>query len=216
MKARSDFFCLLKKYALLPVIIFCFSLSPWLLPGEEPIDGREVLRKVISSFARVKTIQAIFFMLDESGERMKGLLRYSHPGKLRLDFSEPPGKKIITNGKYLWIYDEKRKVAGRQNLFENSLSSGLAFLKWYKQISVIQQLNGFQIELKSPKQYWKNITIQTTKDYFPFSIKMENGAGNTKIITFKDIKTGHSFMGKVFDFRIPGSAQLIENPLNMK
>lgn len=198
------------------IVFLIFFLSASAFTDNEQLPPRDILEKMVYSIIRVKTIRAYFSFTDESGTGMEGLLRYWYPGRIRLDLSEPAGKKIVTNGKYLWVYDESRKVAGRQNLSAKSLSGGLKWLRGYEEVTAIPQLDGHILQLRSKKRRWKTVTVRMGSDYIPLSIVMDNDQGSTQTLTLSDIKTGQSFMGKIFDFRFPGSVQLIENPLNLK
>jgi outer membrane lipoprotein carrier protein len=193
--------------------IFFMSNPAWTM---EDAEARVILNKMISSFQRVSTIQASFSLLDESGTGMRGLLRYSHPGKIRVDLTEPAGKKIVANGKYLWVYDEARGVVGRQNLYEKSFSSGLWFLHGYENVTGVKQSEGYILRLRSNTKGWKSVTIRMKSDFIPVSITMDDGRGNTQTFSLSNVKTGISFMGQIFDFRVPDSSQLVENPLNLK
>lgn len=177
-------------------------------------SDRAIVKKVANFWARYRSIQATFSMGDGSQSSLRGMVRYAYPGKIRVDFSEPAGRKIVTNGRYLWVISSSG--VGRQDLYARSLSGGLSFLLGYSNMAVLRQNNGYMIRLRSNSRYWRKVVVSASKDYVPRSISMTSKNGSTRKITISNVKKGISFPGNIFDYRVPSSVQLVENPLNLK
>lgn len=197
-------------------ISFALVLLLGTMPKLKAESEQSIVRKIAAFHTLYGGFEANFSISEGMSGGMSGKVRYVHPGRIRVDFSNPSGKKIISNGKYLWVYDQNRNSVGRQNVYPRSLSGGLGFLVGYSNIQSSASGSGYVVRLSSRTAYWKSVVIRARKDYIPTQIIMSDGKGGSKTITFSAIKKGRSFPGKIFDFRVPGSAQTVENPLNLK
>ncbi len=204
------------KFSPLPLIsLIFFALLVFPAPSLAQ-DANSILRNVAGSLAASGTFQANFTISSGSSGGMSGKIRYSHPGRIRVDFTNPSGKKIISNGKYLWVYSKNSGSVGRQNVYPKAFSGGLAFLTAYSDVRARETDGGYSLRLTSQNLYWKQVTVRARKDFLPTQIVFSDGRGKSQTIIFSGIKKGLSFPGKIFDFRVPGSMQLVENPLNLK
>ncbi len=217
MYTQRQLITLLIKQSILKNNIFAIFLVLSMIPSFSPAaNDREVVKNVAGFFQRIRSVQATFSIAEGSSIVMRGMLRYVHPGRLRVDLSEPAGKKIISSGRYLFVIDQNSGTVGRQNLHAGAISGGLSFLNSYGNIAVIPSANGYMIRLRKKGATWSQVSISATKNFIPTRIKLQGirTAGTT--ITFSNVKTGISFPGKLFDYRVPGNIQMVENPLNLK
>lgn len=77
-----------------------------------------------ADFTQISTLTALDIKEEASGHAF-----FSHPGKMRWQYSAPEQHEIITNGKNLWIYrpDENQVMQGDASSFFKSGAGG-AFL----------------------------------------------------------------------------------------
>ncbi len=153
-------------------------------------------------------------------ENARGKAQFSHPGKMRWTYESPDGHEIITNGQTLWIYrpGENQVMRGSAALFFKSGSGG-AFLsditRIRKDFTITLGKTGenFAELLLVPKQESPDLaSIRMTVDLPSHEIHVvvtENPYGDTTRFSFTDIRF-NAADPKVFDFTIPGDAEIIE------
>jgi outer membrane lipoprotein-sorting protein len=111
------------KRLFLLFIIFCFS-QIFLYSQDELIGAKELLEKFSNSFkANIKDYQADIKWSQDSNSQ-KGVVYFKNPQKLRINFTEPSGQVICSNGYLLWVYIENLNLLLKQEILQKDKVKG--------------------------------------------------------------------------------------------
>ena len=169
----------------------------------------------VARFSQISRLAAL-----DVTEKASGTASFSHPGKMKWEYTEPETHQIITNGKTLWIYrpDEKQVMAGDAERFFKSGAGG-AFLS---DISLIR--THFDIRLKEiATDYFELDLVNKNESAEITSIVMRisrhtyeiiravsyNPFDDSTLFEFYDIRFTPLDPG-LFEFSIPAGADLIQ------
>ncbi len=190
----------------------------------------DVKKLMSDSFTNIKDYTADF--LWKNGNALySGKITYKKANKILLEFNEPKGQKIVSNGNYLSIYIPSLKVVVQQSLSENTESAllagtteaGLARLfdeysfSFYDSSS-LQSFSGAQayhmkLVQMSPKVGFKTMDIWVSEKGLILQSNGVSPNGVSVSLTFKNIHTNTEQPDYIFDFEIPPDAQIIRNIL---
>ncbi len=159
MKFNHCLFCL----KILLVLFICswnFSVS---VAAEKEIIKEDILTRIEHKYSG-KSFKADFTQTSKLAalditEKAKGRAFFSHPGKMRWEYTEPEHHEIITNGNVLWIYrpDEKQVMHGDASQFFKSGAGG-AFLS---DISLVRK--NYEISIKEVTDQYVEIDLVSKK-----------------------------------------------------
>ncbi len=205
-------------------VLFLIALTAPAVWGEE--DGpalEELLDKIEAAYAQ-KSFTADFEQTStlkalDVKEKASGNACFSHPGKMRWQYTGPRPHQIITNGKVLWIYqpaDNQVVKGSADNFFKTGAGgaflSDIAAVRENYRIHIIGR-DRKTIRLKlDPRQktpHVSAITIFVSKE--PSRIKKvvtENIYEDTTTIAFSNI-TFQKIDDAVFEFEIPEKCDVI-------
>ena len=180
------------------------------------MTGDEAVAKMKSRIYVASTMRGVITMSHSSGEMYTGSFKYMAPGKFSIQFSTPPGKTIVTNGKKLWVFDKADNVCGVQDV-DKTFSGGIAgYVNGYIAIASPSGAADTIIRLKSPNRTYRDIAILVDSSYMPKKItfRQENGDGFTA--TLSNVVINEPMAVGAFDFNAPANAQVVKNPLNVR
>jgi outer membrane lipoprotein carrier protein len=93
----------IKKISALLVLILSFGVYN-LMPQEELIGAKELLQKISNKFkAEVKDFKADIKWI-QGNNTQKGEIIFKNPQKVKINFNDPAGQVICSNGYDLWVY----------------------------------------------------------------------------------------------------------------
>jgi outer membrane lipoprotein carrier protein len=103
---------------------------PWLAAGQ---DLSMILKSVENRYNRAQTIQVLFDQTytaqGRPQRRESGELFLRKPGRMRWEYSTPPGKLFISDGKQVYLYSPAAKRVERARVKESDdLRAPLGFL----------------------------------------------------------------------------------------
>lgn len=198
--------------------------------GDAGLD--RLLKGVETRYNRAKTLQVLFreeYTPPGPGggparRSESGRLMLQKPGRMRWEYSQPPGKLFISDGKLMWLYTpagpsghpraEKMKV--RES---DDMRAPLAFL--------LGKLN-FEKEFRNlharPEGAGTRITAEPKTDNLPYSavefvVTAENRIREVKVTGFDNSILNFTFEqesldppldGKLFQFQAPPGAEVVE------
>lgn len=194
----------------------------------------DIVKKVKSRFGEIDSYGAKFVIIIEyQGKKtiQTGYVKSKNPNFLAVDFYNPRGQKIVSNGKQMWIYIPRLNVVAEQDLkddrgtvFNSGTKSGLQrlFSKYhYKFASKTQpetEKNGKKyytlfLKQKESRSGYRTIKLWINED---FMIEKASGvtSSNKKVtIQFSNIDTSKKYQKGIFKFDIPSNARVIKNPM---
>lgn len=233
MKSRLVFF------GALSAAVFALSGGP--TPAQELKfhTPTEVAREVKKVFGGLKTYQANFKIVTEDGggrKNMSGRCYYQQPGNVRYDFNNPSGDFIVSNGKILWVYINRLKAVGKQDLrikkqdengrqiFLTAPRPGLdrLFSKYHYIFDGTDQPREedggtyFILDLEQREKiggYEKIKLFVDAKTYLIHKAVATDGYGKKSTITFSDAQINAPLEGKLFRYKPEDNVRVVNNPL---
>jgi outer membrane lipoprotein-sorting protein len=91
---------------------------PQAAPAPAPLQetDAEVVGKVNDYFNKLSDLQGSFLQTDPDGRHKKGRFYFQRPGKVRFDYIQPAGLRIISNGVTLAIEDQSANTSEKYPL----------------------------------------------------------------------------------------------------
>lgn len=112
------------------VVLLCLAAWPGLVAGQ---DLTSVLKAVESRYNRAQAIQVLFEQTfrpqGRPQRRESGELFLRKPGRMRWEYSVPPGKLFVSDGKQIYLYSPANNRVERMRVKESEdLRAPLGFL----------------------------------------------------------------------------------------
>ena len=184
-------------------------------PALYPITGDQAAEKFRKRMYGIGKMTGIISWSNETGQTFTASFKYLAPGKIYVKFSNPRGKVIVSNGKKLWVYNSNSNICGIQDLYRGS-SGGIASLtKGYMAI-VSPQGSGYTLKLKSNDRSISQITLILDRSFFLKKGKFKYKSGGIMNFSLSNVSTKASVMKSLFNFNVPASSQVVNNPLNVR
>lgn len=199
----------------------------------EFVTVSDVVKKTRERFEEFDSYQADFKIISErngSKNRQSGKVSYKRGDKMLVEFREPYGQKIVSDGKTMWLYIPSMNVVAEQDLkdetgslFSSGTSSGLTrlFSKYhYKFASKKQpepQTDGSKaytlfLKQRESRSGFRNLKLWVSEDYLITRISGETTSGKSVEIDFNNIRTDVELSNGLFKFDVPSRAKIIKNP----
>ncbi|MBF0467551.1 MAG: outer membrane lipoprotein carrier protein LolA [Desulfamplus sp.] len=178
------------------------------------IEQRYAGKDFAASYEQTSILKAL-----EVNETASGRVFFSHPGKMRWEYSEPEVHQIITDGINLWIYkpDEKQVTKGSAAQFFKDGAGG-AFLSDISTVRknyniTINSADTSIIEMnlipKRKNQDISSITMTVAKNSYDIKrVVTFNGYGDATELLFSNINFT-DLDDSLFEFSIPDGVDII-------
>jgi outer membrane lipoprotein carrier protein len=186
-------------------------------------DLKTVLRGVEARYNRAKTLQVLFneSYIGQGRPRQSesGLLTLRKPGRMRWDYSTPPGKLFVSDGKQVYLYNPQLNRAERMPLkASEDMRAPLAFLlgkldfdKEFRDFRMKPEGAGLRISAlaKTDKLPYEKIEMVITPDYEIRQL-IVNGQDQS-VLTFKfdQEKVNPAVDDVKFKFQLPPGATMV-------
>lgn len=199
------------------------------------LTGNEAFEKLKERLAAIDTMKGIISIAYPTGDLYSGKFQYMPPGRIHIDLSNPPGKKIISNGKRLWVYDVSTDVCGVQELYaedeendkeldeeekkkkELKIKGGLENLfNGYEAILISESDKGVIIEIRNEFRKYTEIQLTLDKSFMLSSARFTDKEGIRFVMKITDLKFGEKPIPGLFNFDVPANAQVVKNPLDIR
>ena len=175
-------------------IIFIFST-------EVAISKDQILNRIQEYLLDMRTLQANFSQINDTGEIMTGKLYLKKPGKIRFSYDYPHNLQIVSKQQALLIFDQKSSGSGP--LTYPLSSTPLGFLIKNEVGTLINESSeGFEIDdkmfikIQNPK-YRVSIAFKEK----PMSLvgwEFENQVGEIISISLDNVKTNDFISNEIF------------------
>lgn len=215
-------------FRLLAGFLFVLPLS---LSAQEIVTAAQYFNTVSEKYGSVGDYSAKVAIL-QGKTAMEGTLFYKNPNKLRIEFSNPAGQVISSDGKVLTVYLPRYNVAFTQELKKRSEASiaamaskqGLNLLKSSYSISYVTgpettPLDGtagesvvkLKLTWRSGNQAFRQLEISVGQSGYIRRIIGLTAAQQTIQFDFTSIKTNVGIPDTRFDYDSPPTANMIRN-----
>jgi outer membrane lipoprotein carrier protein len=194
----------------------------------------DVVKKVRKKFSDMESYQADFKIVSEKlGNKAfkNGRITYKANDKMLIEFINPSGQRIVSDGKRMWVYIPSMNVVAEQDLksdsgslFSSATGTGLKrlFAKYHykfasknqpeKQSDGSMQYTLF-LKQRESRSGFRTIKLWVSEDFFIKKAVGESSTGKMLEINFSNIKTNLGLSNGMFQFDIPSQARIIKNPL---
>lgn len=200
----------------------------------EFITVSDIVKKIKQRFAKIDSYQAKFRIVSEKlGKKnhQSGTIKYRSSDKLLVEFLQPYGQKIVSDGKMLWIYIPSMNVVAEQDLdsdsnsiFSSGTGSGLKrlFSKYHYRFASKEQPESqpdgtkkytIFLKQKESRSGFRTLKLWISEDFIIAKAYGETSSGKKVEIRFDDIRTDVNLPLGIFRFDIPPRARVIKNPM---
>jgi outer membrane lipoprotein carrier protein len=182
------------------------------------------LREVESHYNSAKTLQVLFveqYTPKGSAQRTEtGALLLRKPLRMRWDYTQPKGKLLVCDGKYIWVYNPSENRVERNAVKESDdmqapfafLLGRLHFEKEFKNIQSKQE--GFDLRItaapKSDDLPYSAVEFVVAPDSHIKSVKVTNFDHSVLSFAFDQEKVDPPVNPKAFQFEMPKGAELVD------
>jgi outer membrane lipoprotein carrier protein len=208
------------------VSLFCFlALLAPTPAAPEPVDLLKLLKGVEDRYNRVRSLQVGFEQSQSGRGRIlrveSGQLSMQKPGKMRWDYHSPQGKWFLSDGKFLYYYspDSGHVQRARVNQSEDLraplgfLMGRLDFRRDFKEFRTTRE--GEKVYLvaapKSEKSAFREVAFLVTPDYRVDLLRVTANDGSLMTYRLNGEKLNPTLSAKLFEFRLPSGAQLVDD-----
>ena len=206
-------------------------LLPYTLAAQDIVTAAQYFNSVSDKYGSVSDYTAKV-SIQQGKNSMDGTVIYKNPNKLRIEFSNPAGQVINSDGKTLTVFLPRYSVAFTQELKKRSDAAimamaskqGLNLLKSSYSIGYVtgpdpEPLDGtageavvkLKLTWRSGSQAFRELEISVGKDQFIRRIIGLTAAQQTIQFDFSNIKTNIGVPDTRFDYDSPPTANMIHN-----
>lgn len=204
--------------------------------GQDFIHPSDVVKKIQDRFKKLEGYSANFkvnIRENNKSRNVRGRVYYRKGGKLRFNFTNPPGDIIVSDGKKMWVYVSRLRAVGVQDLkykkngksiYDTTSYKGLVrlFHRYHYRFDKVDQpreVDGgkfFVLELKekvSSGGYEKLILFVNPGNYQIEKISAFSASGRKVDLSFTNIDRKSPIAANLFTFKITDNMKEVENPL---
>ena len=187
-------------------------------------DLDQILKGVETRYNNAKTIQVDFAETYAGRARNtteKGTLFLSRPGRMRWQYSSPPGKLWISDGKEVYSYfPEQNRVQKSKFKETDDLRAPLAFLlgklNFHDQFSTFDMRvddSGTRIVAfpKSDKLLYTEISFEVAPDFTIKRLSVKGQDGSATDYIFENEKKNVPFSDAMFRFAPPAGVEVVDS-----
>ena len=196
--------------------------------GDAGVDG--LLKGVEARYNRAKTLQVLFHEEytppgpggGPARRSESGRLMLQKPGRMRWDYSQPPGKLFISDGKFMWLYTPSENRAERMKFQESDdMRAPLAFLlgklnfaKEFRNLQARPEGAGadtrITAEPKSANLPYSAVEFVVTGENRIREVKVTGFDNSILHFTFEEERLNPPLDGNLFHFEAPPGAEVVE------
>jgi len=206
-------------------------LLPFSLSAQDIVTAAQFFNTVSEKYGSVADYSARVSIL-QGKTPMEGNLLYRNPNKMRIEFSNPAGQVINSDGKTLTVFLPKYSVAFSQELKKRSDAAvaamaskqGLNLLKSSYSISYVvgpepvpldgtsgENVVKLKLTWRSGSQAFRNLELSVASNGFIRRIVGVTAAQQTIQFDFTAIKINIGIPDNRFDYDSPPTANMIHN-----
>jgi outer membrane lipoprotein carrier protein len=190
--------------------------------AEPPLS--ELLKGVEQRYNKAKTLQVLFkevYIPPGKPRRTEsGILMLRKPGKMRWQYSQPPGKLFTSDGKWIWLYTPQDNKAEHMKFKEtDDLRAPLAFL--LGKLDFDKEFRNLQ---GKPEGGGMRVTAEPKSDNLPYSaveflLGPDSSIREVKVTTFdkailhfyfEQERVNPELKSDLFEYKPPKGVEVVE------
>jgi outer membrane lipoprotein carrier protein len=186
-----------------------------------------VLRGIENRYNRAQTLEVNFEQTYRGQGRAwkpeRGRLLLRKPGKMRWEYSEPPGKLFVTDGKFAWLYTPESNEVERTRLKETEdLRAPLAFLlgkldfeRDFRRFIWRREGEDYWVvaEPKSDRLVYAQVEFRVDREFRIRHVRIQGQDRSLMEFRFEGERLNPPLPESLFVFKPPAGARLIESNL---
>lgn len=200
-------------------------IFPLALRAQTP-SVNELAQRVDKRYNQLRSLRAAFVETYQGmgmHRTESGTLLLRKPGRMRWDYSSPPGKLFLLDGKYAWSYTRGDAQVQRIPAKElDDLRSPLRFLLGHTQLE--KELTGLTMKpaangeftlsgkAKGQERRIQRLSLTVTSDGSITAIEIEEVDGSLTSFTFSNQQTNPTLPDSVFRFTPPKGVPVVNGP----
>lgn len=196
-------------------------LAAW--PAAAPTDISAVLAGVENRYNRAKTLRVAFsetYVQGRTRRTESGMLYLRKPGRMRWEYSNPPGKLFVSDGKFLYLYTPDSNRVERSKAKETEdMRAPLAFL--LGKLNFRRDFGRFTFRAEGEDTYVKAepsnanlpyslVEFVVTPDYRIKQVRVTGQDRSVLDFSFSNEAVDPALDASLFTFRTPPGAEVIE------
>jgi outer membrane lipoprotein carrier protein len=180
---------------------------------------------VETRYNHAQTLQVVFHEAYTGPGRPRrtesGTLQLRKPGRMRWDYSSPEGKLFVSDGKFLWLYTPSNHQVEKMKIKESDdMRAPLAFLlgklhfdKEFRNIQGKPEAGGTRIvaEPKTDSLPYTRVEFVVGPDAQIRRVQVTGFDNSILEFDFEQEKLNPPLEAKLFQFRMPQGAELVES-----
>ncbi len=189
----------------------------------QPPSTADIVAGVESAYRDVHSLRADFVQVTRSPslgteEKQKGKLHLKRPRMMRMEFTGPDARLVVTDGEKIWIYSPADKQAF---LYQDlGTGGGMGVLlddldkldEHFDVRRVEDDRRSYVLEL-TPKTEapFKSLRVEVSRGQYTLKrIVIVDQMGNETELAFSQVKTNVDLPDSEFQFQVPKGAKVIE------
>jgi len=185
------------------------------------LDG--LLKAVENRYNQAKTLQVLFKedYTPPNGMRRteSGILMLRRPGRMRWNYSQPPGKLFLSDSKFFWLYTPAANRVEQMKVRESDdMRAPLAFLlgkldfqKEFQNLQGKPDAGGTRVtcEPKSDNMPYSHVEFVVGTDYQIREVKVTGFDRSITDFNFDQERLNPPLDARLFQFQMPKGAELV-------
>jgi len=205
-------------------IVPILTLAALMVPATATTLG-DTLKAIENRYNHAKSLKLDFSQLYVAAHRPaqneSGVLYLRKPGRMRWEYSNPPGKLFLADGKYTWLYNPDDHRAEKAELkMSDDMRAPLAFL--LGKLDFQRDFKSFESHKDANGALWilafaKNDNLPYTQVEFLATpegriqrIRVTNQDQSKLEYTFSNEQLNAPVSSKLFDFTPPAGTEVVE------
>lgn len=193
-------------------------------PDVKAIDIPKTLQGIEDRYNHIQTLQLRFaetYKIQGRSRVEKGELSLRKPGKMRWQYTAPPGKLFVSDGKFIYSYTPQENRAEKMKMKEaDDLRAPLAFLLGklhfaddFREFRAHTEEGGIYITAipKSDKLPYSEISFLAAPDSSIRRLEIKGQDNSLLTFVFSDEKKDPPLPDSLFQFQPPPGAEYIDS-----
>jgi outer membrane lipoprotein carrier protein len=200
-------------------------------PSANSDSLEQIAAKVRASYEKLQGLSMSFRQINswadmpEPGEVSKGKLWAARGGKLRMEYTEPPGHLLVSDGRRVWVYVPENKQAVVDSMGRDGQSALAEMLlqdldESHAKLVGEERADGrncYVILVKDledpPGLEWLKIWIDR-RSWLTCALELRDINENVTKFSFSDIRKLTKIDEDLFKFEAPPGIEVVESPLS--
>ncbi len=197
---------------------------------EDPVTLEYIERKIEAAYEGVAGLSMSFEQvnswsdLPEAGEVSKGKLWAAGGGRLRMEYSEPPGHLLVSDGVLVWVYVPENKQAvvdsvrggertAMADMIMNFLAAGRVSLAGVEDVRGKSCYVLDVCDVSDPPGLESVKIWVDPETWLARGLALEDVNGNLTSFTFWDTKKLKKVEEDLFVFKAPPGVEVVQSPV---